>query len=205
MVLACKGVKVEYCEAAEFFDEQPRDFKTVLRQRIRWAKGRLTAFFRYGFKTFTSIFKHKSFTSYDLFCFYFPYGLFTWIIGLIYPFGALIYGSINGTYNYRHMLLNVAATFASMYFSCLFAGIYTAVREWRHIHCGALKIVYYVILYPWYSLISVYVYLAAIFMDVKWLPIIHSDSRRIEDLMREPLPGIPQGDTGIPAGETNTK
>ncbi len=184
MVLACMGVKVEYCEAAEFFDEQPCDFRTVLRQRIRWAKGRLTAFFRHGFRTFLSIFKYKSFTSYDMFCFYFPYGLFTWLISLVYPLCSFVYGIIHKTYDYGHMLQNVAATFAAMYVNYLFAGIYTVAREWRHIRCGALRTAFYVLLYPWYSLITVYVYIAAIFINVKWLPIIHSDSRKIDDLMR---------------------
>jgi len=183
MSLACKGVKVEYCEAAEFFDGQPVDFKTVFRQRVRRASGRLTAFFRYGFKTFVSIFKYKSFTNYDLFCHYFSYGLFSWIVGLIYPVCSLVYGSINGTYSHTHMLINVSGTFVSLYLSSLFAGIRTALRERKHIHCSVPRTVFYILLYPWFSMISVYIYIGAIFLNVRRLPIPHKDSSGIEDLI----------------------
>lgn len=38
------GYRISYNHKAEFFDEQPVDMKTVMRQRIRWAKGHLQAF-----------------------------------------------------------------------------------------------------------------------------------------------------------------
>ena len=67
MKMASEGHRVAYCEAAEFFDEQPVDFRTAVRQRIRWAKGRLTNFFKYGHLAFSGIFKYRSFTCYDIF------------------------------------------------------------------------------------------------------------------------------------------
>lgn len=38
-----QGYKISYNNEAEFFDEQPIDIKTAMRQRIRWAKGHLQA------------------------------------------------------------------------------------------------------------------------------------------------------------------
>lgn len=38
------GYKISYNHKAEFFDEQPIDIKTALRQRVRWSKGHLQAF-----------------------------------------------------------------------------------------------------------------------------------------------------------------
>lgn len=52
MDFAVQGKRIEYCEAAEFFDEQPYQIKVMLRQRIRWAKGRMACFFRYCPKLF---------------------------------------------------------------------------------------------------------------------------------------------------------
>ena len=52
MDFAVQGKRIEYCEAAEFYDEQPYQIKVMLRQRIRWAKGRMACFFRYGAKLF---------------------------------------------------------------------------------------------------------------------------------------------------------
>lgn len=52
MDFAVQGKRIEYCEAAEFFDEQPYQIKVMLRQRLRWAKGRMACFFRYCPKLF---------------------------------------------------------------------------------------------------------------------------------------------------------
>ncbi|MCR5703675.1 MAG: glycosyltransferase family 2 protein [Eubacterium sp.] len=42
---AAQGERIAYCEAAEFFDEQPYEIKVMMRQRIRWIRGRLYSFF----------------------------------------------------------------------------------------------------------------------------------------------------------------
>lgn len=181
-----RGVRVAYCEAAEFFDEQPVDFATVFRQRVRWARGRLVNFFRYGGRAFSGIFRLRSFTCYDMFTHYFPYGLFTWLIGLVYPALVFIYGFIvPGSYNYSHMLFNVFSILGAQYSSALLTGSLTVLRERRHIHCSAPKLIFYVLTYPWFPMISIPVYIVAIFSRVRWTPIIHSDSRKIEDLERK--------------------
>ena len=62
MDFAVQGKRIEYCEAAEFYDEQPYQIKVMLRQRLRWAKGRMACFFRYGAKMLiglVKIFKFK--------------------------------------------------------------------------------------------------------------------------------------------------
>lgn len=50
------GYKISYNHDAEFYDEQPVDMKTAMRQRIRWAKGHLQAFTETGGKLFLHIF-----------------------------------------------------------------------------------------------------------------------------------------------------
>lgn len=57
MDFAVQGKRIEYCEAAEFYDEQPYQLKVMVRQRIRWAKGRLTCYFLYGGRLLTGLFK----------------------------------------------------------------------------------------------------------------------------------------------------
>lgn len=51
-----KGYRISYNNDAEFYDEQPVDIQTALRQRIRWAKGHLQAFIETGGKLFKHIF-----------------------------------------------------------------------------------------------------------------------------------------------------
>ena len=52
-----QGYKISYNNEAEFYDEQPVDIKIAMRQRIRWAKGRMACFFRYCFKLFYGLVK----------------------------------------------------------------------------------------------------------------------------------------------------
>ena len=51
-----KGYKISYNNLAEFYDEQPIDMRTAMRQRIRWAKGHLQAFAETGPALFYHIF-----------------------------------------------------------------------------------------------------------------------------------------------------
>lgn len=51
-----QGYQISYNNDAEFYDEQPVDIKTAMRQRIRWAKGHLQAFVETGPKLFKHIF-----------------------------------------------------------------------------------------------------------------------------------------------------
>ena len=43
-----KGYKISFNNEAEFYDEQPVDMKTAMKQRIRWSKGHLQAFAETG-------------------------------------------------------------------------------------------------------------------------------------------------------------
>ena len=56
-----KGYPITYNDAAEFYDEQPTKLKVALRQRLRWSKGHLMAFFEVGWTLFKNIFVGKSY------------------------------------------------------------------------------------------------------------------------------------------------
>ncbi len=184
MKMSALGHKIAYCEAAEFFDEQPTDVKTVYNQRIRWAKGRLMNFFSSSGACFLGIFKRKSFTCYDMFFHYFPYGLFSLVIGGIYPLLSLITGLIQpGSYDYGPMLRNVAVYFGTQYLFALISGLFTVIREYRHIRCKLPRLLFYVLTFPWFDLVSVPVTLLALCQKVEWAPIPHTDARSIQDLV----------------------
>lgn len=186
IAMAAQGHKVAYCEAAEFFDEQPVDFVTAFRQRIRWARGRLTAFFRYGGQVFAGIFKHKTFTCYDMFTHYFPYGLFVWVIGIIYPLCTFVANLISPeSTGYGGMIANILLALGTSWGYSILGNAITVIRERRHIHCSNAKLILYVIASPWFSLVSIPIYLVAIVAKVTWSPIIHNDARKIDDLVKK--------------------
>ncbi len=50
------GYQISFNNKAEFYDEQPTDIKIAMRQRLRWSKGHIQAFFETGPKLFSNIF-----------------------------------------------------------------------------------------------------------------------------------------------------
>ena len=56
-----QGYEITYQDEAEFYDEQPVSLKIALRQRLRWSKGHLQAFFETGPYLFINIFAGKHF------------------------------------------------------------------------------------------------------------------------------------------------
>ncbi len=54
-----KGYKISYNNKAEFYDEQPVDMKTAMKQRLRWAKGHLQAVVETGPTLLSHIFFTK--------------------------------------------------------------------------------------------------------------------------------------------------
>ena len=60
--LVNKGKTIHYCNEATFYDEQPRNFLVMWRQRLRWAAGQREAKKKYMFKSIKSFFskEHKN-------------------------------------------------------------------------------------------------------------------------------------------------
>lgn len=56
------GYRISYCDAAEFYDEQPTSLKIAMRQRIRWGKGHIQAFAELGPKLLKHVFLPKTFS-----------------------------------------------------------------------------------------------------------------------------------------------
>jgi len=183
--ILCKdGYKVAYCDAAVFYDEQPIDFMTSFKQRIRWARGRLACFFKHGAIPLRGIFKYKSFSCYDIFTHYFPVGLFTVFVGLVYPVCGIIYGLGGGNgYNFNTMAVNLATALCGQYISFFLTGVLTVIKERKAIKCGFGRLVLYVVCFPWYDMLTLPIVTAAIFSNIKWMPIAHMDTRRIEECM----------------------
>ncbi|NLN56325.1 MAG: glycosyltransferase family 2 protein [Clostridiales bacterium] len=56
-----KGYEISYNDEAMFYDEQPVSHKISLRQRLRWSRGHILAYFESGPKLFVNIFFGKMF------------------------------------------------------------------------------------------------------------------------------------------------
>lgn len=184
------GGKIEFCEQAEFFDEQPCNFFVAWRQRMRWSKGRLIAFFKNAGRLVKGLFTNKGFqrkfSCYDIFFYNLPNALLTAFLTAIYPATniviAIVSGSFFSTLNLPHLLVLALTALGSTWFTSTLIGALVCIRERRHIHCPTGKLVFYVITWFWFGLVSLPVSVCALFVHVKWKPIKHSDQTNIDDL-----------------------
>lgn len=193
--LVSKNIIVGFVEDAVLYDEQPTNFLIAFRQRVRWAKGRLSVFFSTFPKVFAAIFKgifkHKSlrstFTAYDFFFYYFPYGLFTLLLSLIVPITSLVLYFIdkNNGLEILGLLKNFGISLLGSYVSSVLLGFVYVIREHKSINCSTGLIILYTFLWPWFDIVDAYITLFALLKrNVKWKQIPHKDTRKVESLKK---------------------
>ncbi len=189
-----RGKKIVFCEAAEFFDEQPYTIPVMVRQRLRWVKGRLACFFLLAPRLIAGIFKNRGrgrISCYDMFFYIVPYAVADavkyvlkaarYVISGILELGlpALVLVSIPG--KLPGLLAAFGLTWLRMALGCAFVSL----RERRHIRCSTPKLILYTLLYPFFDLTGIPIALAALFMRVKWKPIRHDRAIAISQLENE--------------------
>ncbi|MBR5516321.1 MAG: glycosyltransferase [Clostridia bacterium] len=187
-----KGYPISYNNDAIFYDEQPTDIKTAMRQRIRWQKGHIQAFFQSGPKLFIHSFGiHKpkvAIMSFDMFTTIFSREIFSILchalILLLKLISFAVAGKIvtapvsNTTVSFFEILLMVAPFFGNM-----LAALYVFVAEnKRIIKIKWYKKLWYCITFPLFDIMSGIATAIAFVTRVEWKPIPHNESIKIEDI-----------------------
>ena len=187
------GYRISYCDAAEFYDEQPVSLKVAFRQRIRWAKGHIQAFFESGPGLFKNIFKSKGFSnkfmSFDMLLLVFPRSIFSLFRLLILLVIDIIFywhtRSIFYTVVVAFLLNSRLRYYARSYFKNIFYGIYVLIFEQKRIKkMSVLKQLFYSLTWPTFEIIGIWSMYIALFKKVTWKPIPHNSKVNIEDINR---------------------
>lgn len=186
------GYCISYCNAAEFYDEQPVSMKIAMRQRIRWAKGHLQAFTETGGLLFKHIFTSKnapvSFMSYDMLCIVAPRSLYSIFVNILKvltsvflwmllgrPFGAI-----------GLALLAIAKSTGKRWLSNMGAALYVFISEHKRIKPMPLwKKAWFIVTFPIFDLIGRLSTFIAVFKKVEWKPIPHNSAVTIDDIQSE--------------------
>ncbi len=189
-----KGVHIEFCEEAEFYDEQPYEWRVMIRQRIRWAKGRLFCFFRCAWPLLRGLFKKpvggRRFACYDMFFYALPKALLSAALSLFYTLlSAVVVGVTLSGGDVRTALDSLASALLGSYLSYVLVGALTVIRERRHILCPTPRLILYVLTFPLFDLIGLPISIISLFMRVKWKPIKHDEAIRVDELLGEDSPG----------------
>ncbi len=184
------GYNISYCDAAEFYDEQPSNLKIAMRQRIRWAKGHLQAFVELGGKLFGNIFKRKSapidrVASADMFFTVFPHELitaFTTVLVMLAFTGLMIFDS-RDFIEVLEVFWRSVVRFAKEYGSHVLLSAYVCVTEFRRIKkMKPFMYIWYVITFPIFDFIGYAASLIALCTKVTWKPIPHRADLSIKDI-----------------------
>ena len=186
-----QGRKIEFCEAAEFFDEQPTTVGVMVRQRLRWVKGRLACFFLLFPRLLRGVFrcKERKFSCYDMFFYILPKSLLSALLSILYTAASLLtalwVSGVSGSAlsgEARQALSGLLLALGVSWLRLVLLGALIAIRERRHIRCQTGKLVFYTLLWPFFDLIGLPIAIASLFLRVKWKPIRHDCGIAIEEL-----------------------
>lgn len=185
-----QGSKIEFCDDAVFYDEQPTTFKIMWRQRLRWSRGHLLVCitrFKDLIKSLFSRKKHKNKGSvYDMFINCMPVCAIVTAIGalqmiayLLSPlFGVPLVDAV------MKCLTTLGFSLVSFCVTNFFAAIIAFIAERKRITGVSFgHKVLITLLWPLFVLIQFPIDIIAIFKkNLGWKPIPHEDTTNFEAL-----------------------
>ncbi len=174
------GEKIAYCESAVLYDEQPVKFSQSWAQRMRWAKGYLQVFKKYGTKLVESIFCKRSFACFDMIMTIMPAIVLTVLSGIINICGA-IYGLLSGE-NFLLLIQSIFESITNAYLLFFIIGCITTVTEWKQIYCPAIKKILYAFTFPLFMFTYIPISIVVLFKKVEWTQIHHNESKTLNDV-----------------------
>ncbi len=173
------GEKIAYCDDAYFYDEQPVTFAQSWNQRLRWSRGFLQVFGKYGGRLVKGIFGMKSFSCYDMFMTIAP-AFITTVISVIVNGAALAYALLVKPYMIHAVLGEIFLTVCSLYFTLWIVGTISGICEWKNIRCSAPRKIWSFFTFPLFMLTYIPISITALFTKVKWKEIHHCVSESID-------------------------
>ena len=180
-----RDVKIGYARNAVLYDEQPTLFRQSWRQRMRWSKGYLQVFGKYGGKLIRGILR-GSFSCYDMAMNIMPAAILTGASAVI-NLGAAVYAFAGGG-SLPALGFSVLQTLGSLYLTLFLLGAVTTVTEWRNIHCSTGKKILYAFTFPLFMLTYLPICAASLFARPEWKPIQHRRSMTLDQIRATALP-----------------
>lgn len=173
--------KIGYCNKAVLYDEQPNKFGQSVRQRMRWAKGYFQVLCNYGSKLAKGVFsKGNRFSCYDMSMSIMPALILT-IFSAVINITAVATGLAIGV-PILPIIKAVLEGFVGMYILMFLIGLITTLSEWKNIYTTNSKKILYAFTFPIFMMTYIPITFVALFKKVEWKPIVHSESKTLEDI-----------------------
>lgn len=173
------GRRVGYCPEAVLYDEQPVRFKQSWAQRLRWSRGYLQVFRKYGGKLLSGMFR-GSFSCYDMAMSIMPAAVLTGLSIVV----NLCAAAVNVFHYHEWDVLAISAlqTVMNLYLTLFVLGAVTTATEWRSIHCAAWKKIAYVFTFPVFMLTYVPIVVQSLFVTPEWTHIDHTRAVTVQQI-----------------------
>lgn len=167
-----RGEKLGFAERAVFYDEQPSDFRTSCKQRVRWAKGYLQVLKKYGGELGKGALR-GNFSCYDLLASIAPAFVLT-LFGALCKISECVVGLFCGV-SLGETAVQLLLSFAGTYGLLWLTALIPLITEWKKIRTTPLRKILYTFTYP----IFMFTYLpiavwALLSRKVTWAPIPHN-------------------------------
>lgn len=176
-----RGRKIGYAKNAELYDEQPVTFAQSWRQRLRWAKGYIQVWGKFGGSLLKNIFSAKFTSCYDMTMTIMP-ALVISILTILNFLAGTILGLIFG-WEIKNIGLGVLATLGGIYSTLWLIGAITTATQWKKIHCSTIKKIFYMFTFPLFMLTYLPIAITAIFKKVEWAPIAHTQPKTLDEIV----------------------
>lgn len=162
--------KIGMCMEAEFFDEQPTTFVQSYHQRLRWSKGYLQVFEKYGKQLLAEAMK-GDYACYDMSMYIMPAFLLSFA-SVVCNLLLMLYRVAEGE-ALTVALMPLIATLANAYLLLWILGAISTLTEWNHIHAVWQKKVKYIFTFPLFMFTYLPISVAALYCKAEWKPICH--------------------------------
>lgn len=175
-----RGLKIGYCHDAVLYDEQPTRFRQSWNQRLRWARGYLQVFGKYGKDLLRGI-AHGSFSCFDMTMNIMPAAILTFV-GVFANGAAAVCGLITGQ-DVSVVGESLLSMLVNTYLTLIVIGGSATISEWKRIYAPTWKKIVYTLTFPIFMFTYIPISFAALFARrVTWKPIVHSRSASLADI-----------------------
>lgn len=174
------GERIGYCPTAVLYDEQPVSFRQSCQQRMRWARGYLQVFRRYGWGLLRGIVHRGGFACFDMTMAIMPAIVLT-LAGLLLNVVAGILVLCAGQSLFP-VICSAIQSLGSTYLLLLFIGGVTTLTQWQKIRTSTAKKLLYILTFPLFMFTYIPISLVALFRRVEWTPIRHTVARSLQEM-----------------------
>ena len=168
-----RGRKIAFCRDAEFFDEQPVELKQSWDQRMRWCRGYLQVFGKYGMDLMRGA-ADGSYACLDCILGVLPAFALS-VLSFCIDLALIICAAAMGE-GLAGVLLPMVSALICSYTLMLILGAVTLVTEWKNIKADTQRKIVYLFSFPVFMMTYAPIAIASLFVKAEWKPIRHTFS-----------------------------